>query len=180
MEKKRKKAKSKYKSAESRARQLAGLSGVRISDHVHGCEHIEKVNGKGLFASFSEDQKKEVVELYCNGYSARAIEEKTGISRESILEIKRHQIDHDSQFRDAMFKQGLKEKLRNVVETVSDRILEVAPEMSGKDAALALGITFDKLQALENNKSGVEQLHQHVHLHAASDIATMMDAMKQK
>lgn len=180
MEKKKRKAKSKYKSAESRARQLAGLSGVRIGDHVHGCEHIEKVNGKGLFASFTEDQKKEVIELYCNGYSARAIEEKTGISRESVLEIKRHQIDHDSQFRDAMYKQGLKEKFRNVIDTASDRLLEVAPEMSGKDAALAVGIFYDKLKDLENNRSGIEQISKNIHLHAAVDIATMMDAMKKK
>lgn len=34
----------------TKARQLAGLSGVRINDHVEGCGHIEKINGKGDWA----------------------------------------------------------------------------------------------------------------------------------
>lgn len=172
------KKKRQYKSAESRARQLAGLSSVRISDHVVGADHIQKVNGKGPLASVTPEQKKQIIELYCQGYSCRAIEEKTGISKQTVDDIKRHALDHDSQFRDKLFAINLRGKLQHAVEGVTDRVIELIPEMAPKDAALTLGIAFDKLQALDRNKQP-DTLHQHVHLHAPSELsAAFMNAMK--
>ena len=47
---KRKKRNAVYRSPESRARQLAGLSGVKIEKHVPGVV-MEKVNGQGALTS---------------------------------------------------------------------------------------------------------------------------------
>jgi hypothetical protein len=168
MQPKKPRKKKVYRSPESRARQLAGLSGVRIEDHVMGVE-IEKVNGKGQFASISEDKRKEVIDMYCKGMSCRAIEEATGIGRQTIDDIKRYALDHDSQFRSLMFKVNIRQKLQTLVENSTDRLTDLMPEMSAKDAGLALGISFDKLMALDRN-SGPETLHQHVHLHAPSEL----------
>lgn len=171
-----KKAKSKYKSPESRARQLAGLSGVRIEDHVMGV-NVQKVNGAGPLASVTEEQRKTIIDLYCQGHSLRAIEEKTGLSRQTCDDVKRYALDHDSQFRNQMFQINLRQKLQNVVESSADRVAELMPDMSAKDAVLALGITFDKLASMDKNKSP-DSLHQHVHLHAPADLsAAFMNAM---
>jgi transposase-like protein len=169
-----------YKSAEARARQLAGLAGVRIEDHVMGVTGIEKVNGQGYLASVSEDQKKQVIELYCQGYSVRAIEEKTGLSKTVVQAIKTYGLDHDSQFREKMYQAGLKEKLQQVAAGAADRVIELMPEMSAKDSVLAMGIATDKLAALERNRSP-ESLHQHVHVHTTAEVGdAFMQAMKPK
>ena len=76
-----------------------------------------------------------------------------------------------------MFKVSLREKLQNVVDGAADRVNELMPEMSAKDSVLALGITLDKLMALDKN-SGPETLHQHVHLHAPAELnSAFMSAM---
>ena len=182
MQKPQKKTRKKreYRSAESRARQLAGLQGVRISDHVMGVEHIQKINGGGALASVTDDQKKQVIDMYCKGMSLRAIEAATGISKDTCASIKQTQLDMDSGFRNTMFKLGLREKLQNVVEGAADRVNELMPDMSAKDSVLALGITLDKLLALEKN-NGPDTLHQHVHLHAPAELNdAFMAAMSPK
>jgi transposase-like protein len=168
-----------YKSAEARARQLAGLANVRIEDHVMGVQ-VEKVNGKGYLASVSEDQKKQIIDLYCQGYTVRAIVEKTGVSQTVVHAIKTYGLDHDSQFREKMYQASLKEKLQQVAAGAADRVIELMPEMSAKDSVLAMGIAADKLAALERNK-GPESLHQHVHVHTTAEVGdAFMAAMKPK
>jgi hypothetical protein len=169
-----------YKSPETRARQLAGLAGVRIEDHVMGVTGIEKVNGKGYLASASEDQKKHVIQLYCEGYSIPAIVEKTGLSQTVVHAIKTYGLDHDSQFREKMYQASLKQKLQQVAAGAADRVIELMPEMSAKDSVLAMGIATDKLAALERNR-GPESLHQHVHVHTTAEVGdAFMQAMKPK
>jgi hypothetical protein len=172
------KKKKVYRSAESRARQLAGLANVRISDHVMGVDHIQKINGNGALASVTDEKKKEIIDMYCKGMSLRAIEEVTGIGRSTLMDIKQAMLDSDSQFRNTMFKVSLKEKLQRVVDGAADRVNELLPEMSAKDSVLALGISMDKLMALDKN-AGPETLHQHVHLHAPTELnSAFMSAMK--
>jgi hypothetical protein len=171
---KREKKEVKYRSPEARARQLAGLSGVDVKKHVPEAT-IEKLNGQGPFASVSDEKRKEILELFCAGHSCRYIEEKTGFGRQTIDDIKRYYLDNDSQFRNAFFKSNLKQKLQTVIDGAADRLIEAAPEMSGKEAALTLGIAMDKYLALEKNSGGPEQLHQHVHIHGVSEIG---DAFK--
>ena len=168
-----------YKSAESRARQLAGLAGVRIEDHVMGT-NVEKVNGLGRMASVSDDMKKQIIELYCQGLSVRAIEERTGVSKSVVQEIKTSGLDHDSQFREKMYAASLKEKLQKVADGAADRVIELMPEMSAKDSVLALGIATDKLATMDRNRS-VDNLHQHVHVHTTAEVGdAFMQAMKPK
>lgn len=168
-----------YKSAESRARQLAGLSGVRIADHVMGSD-IEKVNGQGMLASVSDDMKKQIIELYCQGLSVRAIEERTGVSKTVVHQVKTTGLDHDSQFREKMYAASLKEKLQRVADGAADRVIELMPEMSAKDSVLALGIATDKLATMDRNRS-VDSLHQHVHVHTTAEVGdAFMSAMKTK
>ena len=94
--------------------------------------------------------------------------------------IRDHALDHDSQFRDTMYHQSLKQKMQRVVAGAADRVSELMPEMSAKDAVLALGISTDKLLALERNK-GPESLHQHVHVHTTAEVGdAFMQAMKPK
>ena len=141
---------------------------------------IEKINGKGQFASITEEKRKEVIDMYCKGMSCRAIEEATGIGRQTIDDIKRYALDHDSQFRNTMFKVNIRQKLQSVVEGSAGRLDELMPEMSAKDAALTLGITFDKLMALDRN-AGPETLHQHIHMHAPAELNNaFMAAMQPK
>jgi len=176
---KEKKPKKKYKSPESRARQLAGLAGVRIEDYVMGT-NVQKVNGMGMLASVSEDMRKQVIELYCQGFSVRAIEEKTGVSKTVAQAIKTHGLDHDSQFREKMYAASLKDKLQQVADGAADRVIELMPEMSAKDSVLALGIATDKLAAMDRNKS-VDSLHQHVHVHTTAEVGNaFMAAMTPK
>jgi hypothetical protein len=172
-----KKKESKYRSPESRARQLAGLSGVKVEDHVPGVQ-IEKVNGKGSLASVTEDVRKAVIDLYTQGHSAGIIAEKLGMTYKMVVDIQSNQLAVDPAFRESMHKQNLRERLKVMVSGTVERLNELMPEMSAKDAALAMGIGFDKLMALDRN-SGPETLHQHLHLHAPTDIAkNFMDAMK--
>lgn len=168
-----------YKSPESRARQLAGLANVRIEDHVMGTG-VKKVHGQGYLASVSDEQRKTVIELYCQGYTIQAIVGKTGLSQTVVHAIKTHGLDHDSQFRDKMHQAALKQKLQQVATGAADRVIELMPEMSAKDSVLAMGIAADKLAALERNK-GPESLHQHLHLHTTAEVQdSFMQAMKPK
>ena len=168
-----------YKSAESRARQLAGLANVRIENHVMGVQ-IEKVNGKGYLASTTEEQRKLVIDLYCQGNTLDAIVKKTNLSKTVVHAIKTHSLDHDSQFREKMFQASLRSKLQHVASGAADRVIELMPEMSAKDSILAMGIAADKLASLDRNK-GPESLHQHVHVHTTAEVGdAFMAAMKPK
>lgn len=168
-----------YKSPEARARQLAALSGVRVSDHVPGIE-MEKTNGKGALASVSAEVKKQIIDLYLKGTAEHIICEITGICDKTVKDVKQDALNHDSQFRSALYKVSLKAKIQQVVEGAADRVNELMPEMSAKDSVLALGITLDKLLALEKN-NGPETLHQHVHLHAPAELnSAFLAAMKPK
>lgn len=174
MEKEPKKKKPiKYRSPESRARQLAGLSGVKIEDHVPGVQ-MEKLNGKGVFAGVSEEQRKQILEMFCNGMSCRAIGERMGLGRQTVDDIKNYYLDNDSQFRTTFFQTSVRNKLQTVIDGAADRLIELKDEMSAKDAAITLGIAIDKYTSLQKNK-GPEQLHQHVHIHGVSEIG---DAIK--
>jgi hypothetical protein len=175
----RKDSKNKYKSPEARARQLAALSGVRVSDHVHGVD-IEKTNGKGALASVSLEMKKHILDLFCKGTADKVIAETVGLNIITVNAVKQDALDHDSQFRSNLYKVSLKAKIQAVVEGATDRVNELMPEMSAKDAVLALGITLDKLLALEKT-NGPETLHQHVHLHAPAELnSAFMAAMQPK
>lgn len=167
----KKKAKKRvYKSAETRARQLAGLANVKIEDYVHGVT-IEKTNGKGLFAGVTEENRKKIMELYCQGHGCRYIAEQVGVSYNTVNEIKMHYLDYDSQFRNAYFSANLKAKMQGLIEGAASRVSELLPEMNARDSTLALGVVLDKYIELEREKKAPEQLHQHVHLHANSEIA---------
>lgn len=171
--------KRQYKSAETRARQLAGLANVKIENHVIGVK-VEKINGKGLFAGVSEDQRKQILELYCQGHGCYYIADKVGVSYNTVNEIKQYYLDYDSQFRNSYFTANLKNKMQVLIDGAMQRVEDTLPEMAPKDAVLTLGITLDKYMALEKNKSP-EQLHQHVHLHANTEITDQfMKALKPK
>ena len=150
MKKPKRKTKSKrvYKSPESRARQLAGLAGVRIEDHVMGVT-LEKLNGKGLCASVDEETQKRVVELFCQGWTDRAIAKELNLSVFTTHNVRSNRIDSDSAFREKMFKMSFRQKMQQVADGAADRVVELLPEMSAKDSVLALGIATDKLLALE-------------------------------
>jgi hypothetical protein len=176
---KKEKKERKYKSPESRARQLAALSGVKVEKHVPGVE-IQKTNGQGAFASVPEDVRRQIIEMYCQGMSVRAIEARTGISKSTINDIKTYAIDESSHMRDQMFNVSIKQKLQKIVDASVDRVDELIPEMAAKDVVLAMGIAMDKLVAMEKNK-GPETLHQHLHLHAPAELnSALMNAMKPK
>lgn len=147
-----------YKSPESRARQMAGLANVPVE------MGIEKVNGKGLFASVPEDVRKQVIEHFCKGHTCRYIGEKFNLSRQTVDDIKNYYLEEDGQFRQALFQHNLKNKLQTVVDGALDRIQETLSEMSPKDAAVVLGVSLDKYMALEKGKTP-DQLHQHLHVH---------------
>ena len=174
-----KKKKRQYKSAETRARQLAGLANVKIEDHVMGVQ-VEKINGKGLFAGVSEDQRKQILELYCQGHGSPFIADKVGVSYNTVNEVRQYFLDYDSQFRNAYFTANLKNKMQVLIDGAMQRVEDTLPEMAPKDAVLTLGITLDKYMALEKGKSP-EQLHQHVHLHGNTEISDQfMQALKPK
>jgi hypothetical protein len=169
--KRKTKRKPTYKSAESRARQLAGLANVRVEDYVHGVT-IEKTNGKGLFAGVTEENRKKILELYCQGHSCRYIADQVGVSYNTVDKIKMYYLDYDSQFRNAYFSVNLKAKMQGLIEGAASRVADLLPEMNARDSTLALGVVMDKYIELEREKAKVpEQLHQHVHLHANSEIA---------
>ena len=173
------KKKRQYRSAESRARQLAGLSGVKIEDHVMGTG-IEKVNGAGAFASVPEPVRKQIIEMYCQGISVRALETRTGLSKSTINDIKVHAIDENSHLRDKLFTINLRQKLQNVVDHAVDRVDDMLDEMSPKDVVVALGVAADKLLQLDRGKTP-DQVHQHLHLHGVAEIADeIMMAKKPK
>jgi hypothetical protein len=180
MEKEKKpKKKREYKSPESRARQLAGLSGVVIEDHVPDTQ-IVKVNGEGLFATIPVDVRKQIIEMYCQGMSVRAIERKTGISKSTINDIKIHAIDEDSNLREKLFNLNLRQRLQSVVDGTLTRIEGLVDEMSAKDVVVAFGIAADKLMQLDKGKNP-DQIHNHIHFHPTEEIANdMMNAMKPK
>lgn len=174
-----KKKKRQYKSAETRARQLAGLANVKIEDHVMGVQ-VEKINGKGLFAGVSEDQRKQILELYCQGHGSPFIADKVGVSYNTVNEVRQYFLDYDSQFRNAYFTANLKNKMQVLIDGAMQRVEDTLSEMAPKDAVLTLGITLDKYMALEKSKSP-EQLHQHVHLHGNTEISDQfMQALKPK
>lgn len=170
-----------FRSPEARARQLAGLRGVDIKKHVPELEVvIENVCDKGFLSTVSDEKRKEVLDLYTQGLPIKSIEERTGVSQTMCEQIRNHALDNDSQFRDKIRHQNIKDKIYKVVEGSADRLHELMPEMGAKDAALALGIATDKLLALERAKSP-DALHQHVHVHTTTEVGNaFMEAMKPK
>jgi hypothetical protein len=173
--KKRQKAKSTYRSPESRARQLAGLANVKV-------EGVEKVNGKGLFASVTEEVRKEIIDLFCKGHSCRYIGNKVGLSAQTVDDVKNYYLDEDGQFRNTLFQINMRTKLQTVVDGALDRVTETLSEMSPKDSAIVLGVAMDKLMALDKSKTP-EQLHQHLHVHSHTDAyisSEIQSAMKPK
>ena len=121
-----------------------------------------------------------VCKLYLEGHIIRHIAATVNLSEDTVYNIKSYAMDTDPAFRETMHKQNMRERLRTMVSRSVERLDELMPEMSAKDAALAMGIGFDKLAALDRNNQP-ETLHQHVHLHGPNDIAKgLLDAMKPK
>lgn len=153
-----------YKSAETRARQLAGLSGVKISDHVHGCDHIEKVNGKGLWASVSEEQRKRILQLYCEGKGIPEIAEIMGMSKTVVGDVKLRALDEDTQFANDMFKLNFRKKLQRTASSAIDRVEELMPEMDARDAVLAFDKAAQLLIDMEaQTKPDIGSVNLHLH-----------------
>lgn len=153
-----------YKSPESRARQLAGLAGVRISDHVHGCEHIEKVNGKGLWASVSEEQRKQILKLYCEGKTITGIAETMGLSKTVVGDVKLRALDEDTQFANDMFKLNFRRKLQQTASSALERVEELMPEMEARDAVLAFDKAANILMEMEaQQKPEIGSVNLHLH-----------------
>lgn len=171
-----KKPKKKYKSPESRARQLAGLSGVRIEDHVMGCDHIQKINGKGDWASVTEEQRKQILDMYSSGQTITAIAEKLNLSKTVVGDVKLRALDTDTQFANAMFKVNIRQKLQNVAELSADKVSELIPEMNARDAVLALSKSMEALAEIEATKVP-EVSSMHLHLHASDIQAQFLAAM---
>lgn len=168
-----------YKSAEARARQLAGLAGVRIEDHVHGCEHIQKVNGQGLWASVSEEQRKKILELYTSGKTIVQIAEITGLSKTVVGDVKLRALDEDTQFANDMFKINFRRKLQRTAENALDRVEELLPEMEGRDAVLAFSKAAETLMEMEAQQAAqVSSVHMHVHTNDAELRDQFLFAMK--
>jgi hypothetical protein len=165
-----------YRSPESKARQLAGLSGVRIEDHVEGCGHIEKINGKGDWASVSEEQRKQILDLYCAGNTITAIAEKLNLSKTVVGDVKLRALDTDTQFASAMFKVNIRKKLQNVAELSADKITELMPEMNARDATLALSKSIEALSQMESVKMPDIQVT-NLHLHASDIQRQFLEAM---
>jgi len=166
----------KYKSPETRARQLAGLSGVRIEDHVEGCGHIEKINGKGDWASVSEEQRKQILDMYCAGNTITAIAEKLNLSKTVVGDVKLRALDTDTQFANAMFKTNIRKKLQNVAELSADKVAELIPEMNARDAVLALSKSVEALGQMEAVKVPDIQVT-NFHLHASDIQRQFLEAM---
>lgn len=153
-----------YKSPESRARQLAGLAGVRISDHVHGCEHVEKVNGKGLWASVSEEQRKRILQLYCEGKTITSIAETMGLSKTVVGDVKLRALDEDTQFANDMFKINFRKKLQQTASSALERVDELMPEMEARDAVLAFDKAAQLLLEMEaQQKPDIGSVNLHLH-----------------
>lgn len=168
-----------YKSAESRARQLAGLSGVRIEDHVVGVQ-MEKINGKGDWASVSEDARKQILELYSSGHTITAIAEKLKLSKTVVGDVKLRALDTDTQFANAMFKVNIRQKLQHAAESSVDRIAELLPEMEGRDATLALAKSMEILMAMDKEKTPDVTNTMNLHIHAGELQSQFLAAMTEK
>lgn len=164
MKKQNPKPKKKYKSAESRARQLSGLTHVKISDHVHGCDHIQKIDGKGLWASVSEEQRKRILQLYCEGKTITSIAETMGLSKTVVGDVKLRALDEDTQFANDMFKINFRKKLQQTASSALDRVDELMPEMEARDAVLAFDKAAQLLLEMEaQQKPDIGSVNLHLH-----------------
>lgn len=175
--KERQRAPAVYKSKEARARQLAGLANVKIKDYVD--VDMPKVNGLGPLATISDEMRKHIIDMYTQGNSTTAIVNATGLSEATVHAVKASALDADSQFREAYYRHNLKAKLQKVADASLDRLVDLMPTMGGRDAAIAAGITMDKLIAID--RTTPDTLHQHVHIHGTQDIGKMFqEALKPK
>lgn len=173
-----KKAKPKqYKSPETKARQLAGLAGVRIEDHVEGCGHIQKINGKGDWASVSEEQRRQILDMYCAGNTITAIAEKLNLSKTVVGDVKLRALDTDTQFANAMFKVNIRRKLQNAAEASTDRVIELIPEMNGRDSTLTMSKTIEALNQLDAVKVPEIQVTNNINLNASDIQRQFLEAM---
>ena len=164
MKKQNPKPKKKYKSAESRARQLSGLTHVKISDHVHGCDHIQKIDGKGLWASVSEEQRKRILQLYCEGKTITSIAETMGLSKTVVGDVKLRALDEDTQFANDMFKINFRKKLQQTANSALERVDELMPEMEARDAVLAFDKAAQLLLEMEaQQKPDIGSVNLHLH-----------------
>ena len=178
--KKEKPKPKRYRSPESRARQLAGLANVRIEDHVMGVS-MEKINGKGNWASVSEDQRKEILKLYTQGHTIVAIAEKMNLSKTVVGDVKLRALDTDTEFADAMFKVNIRHKLHKAAESSLDRVQDLIPSMSGRDATLAMEKTFELVMALDKEKKPeVNSINLHLHGSDSKLQSEFLSAMKEK
>lgn len=178
--KKQKTKKRQYKSPESRARQLAALANVRIEDHVMGVK-MEKINGKGDWASVSEEKRKEILKLYTQGHTIVAIAEKLGMSKTVVGDVKLRAIDTDTEFADAMFRVNIRQKLHKAAESSLDRVQDLISEMSPRDATLAMEKTFDLVLKLDKEKKPeINSINLHLHGNDSKLQSEFLAAMGEK
>jgi len=166
-----------YKSAETRARQLAGLANVRIADHVIGADHIPKVAGQGNWASIGEDVRKQILDMYTAGHTIVAIAEKLKLSKTVVGDVKLRALDTDTQFANAMFRVNIRQKLQRAAETSVDRITELMPEMEARDATLAMAKSMEILMEMDQEKTTEINNTMNVHIHASDLQAQFLSAM---
>lgn len=156
--------KEKRQTEEGRARQLAGL--MYSGD--------ESVQSKGSGATVPEEVQKQIVEMHIQGATYKAIQEATGINTDTASRIILNRIEHDTLLRSAVHKNEMRTKLQSLAKSTADKLIELVDEMTPKEAAYALSVVSERLERMDAEK-GIENLHQHVHIHSTTDINSFFE-----
>jgi transposase-like protein len=112
----------------------------------------------------SEEQRKRILQLYCEGKTITSIAETMGLSKTVVGDVKLRALDEDTQFANDMFKLNFRRKLQQTASSALERVEELMPEMEARDAVLAFDKAANILMEMEaQQKPEIGSVNLHLH-----------------
>jgi hypothetical protein len=136
---------------ENSARQLSFFSDEECYELIESATGGHEFTGERLFARHPAKYQL-CVRMIAEGLAHRQIARALQISTNTVVAVReREKIPVES------LKQGLLTDVRNAAKLCVERVIELAPAMTGRDAAIASGIMIEKMQLLSGEATHITE-----------------------
>jgi regulatory LuxR family protein len=131
--------------------QLSFFSEDEAWELIEGPLGGHQFTGERLFARYPQKYQL-CVRMIAEGLATRQIARALQISANTVIAVReREKIPVEA------LKQSLLTDVRNAAKLCVERVIELAPEMTGRDAAIASGIMIEKMQLLSGEATSITE-----------------------
>lgn len=154
--------------------QLSFFSEDEAYELIESATGGHQFTGERLFARYPQKYQL-CVRMIAEGLATRQIARALQVSANTVVAVReREKLPVEA------LKQSLLTDVRNAAKLCVERVIELAPEMTGRDAAIASGIMIEKMQLLSGEATSItehkEDRIKHAEFNALIDSLPLADA----